>query len=94
MNRAWQAFIIGGAFVGIINLLAYYRMATPVPFFLLIAGLAAGAFIPDSGFNPEGDVHPWGPVSMFVVYAVNIATYSGLAWLILYLIRRPFRASK
>lgn len=94
VNRAWKAFIIGGAFVGIVEVLGDYHMATPVPFFLLLPGIAAGAFIPDSGFNPEGDVHPWGPVSKFVVYAVNIAIYSGLTWLVLFLVRWPFRASK
>jgi hypothetical protein len=94
VNRAWKAFIIGGAFVGIVKVLGHYGMATPVPFLLLIAGIAAGAFVPDSGFSFEGDVHPWGPVSAFVFYAVNIAIYSGLAWLILYRVRRPSRASK
>jgi hypothetical protein len=54
VNRAGKAFIIGGAFVGIVKVLGHYRMATPIPFFLLIAGIATGAFVPDSGFNLKG----------------------------------------
>jgi hypothetical protein len=92
--RAWKGLIIGGAFVGIVEVLGHYHMATPVPFFLLLPGIAAGAFAPDSGFNFEGDLHPWGPVSTLIVYAVNITIDSGLAWLMFYLVRRHRRASK
>jgi len=84
MNRAWKALLLAGCLVGMAQLLGHYQVATPVPFYLLLPGIAAGAFAPDSGFNPEGDIHPWGPVSTFIVYAVNIAVYGGLAYLALY----------
>ncbi|HVO96504.1 MAG TPA: hypothetical protein VMT15_00470 [Bryobacteraceae bacterium] len=44
----------------------------------------AGAYAPDSGFSPEGDQGPWGPLSTFVVYTVNIAIYSVAAYAILW----------
>jgi len=36
---------------------------------------------PDSGYGPEGDMHPWGPMSVLLVYAVNFVLYSGLVYL-------------
>jgi hypothetical protein len=69
-------------------------LATPIPFWLLLPGILTGACVPGSGFNPEGDTHPWDPLSVFVVYAVNIALYSGLAYLLLYPFRRRFPAVK
>jgi hypothetical protein len=86
VNRAWKAAILGGTFVALLELLGHHRMATPLPFWLLSPGILAGAFVPDSGFNPEGDIHPWGPVSTFVLYAVNVAIYTGLAYLVLYFV--------
>lgn len=94
MSRAWKALILGGTFVGLIALAGHYEMMTPIPFWLLLPGIMAGALVPDSGFNPEGDTHPWGPISTLIAYAVNTAIYSGLAYLMLTLIRRLQRAAK
>jgi hypothetical protein len=60
-------------------------MATPVPFWLLLPGIIAGAFMPGSRFNPEGDEHSRSPLSALAVYAVDVALYGGLANLPLYL---------
>jgi hypothetical protein len=57
-------------------------------------GLLAGALASDSGFGAEGDVHPRGPISVLIVYAVNIAIYGGLAYFILYFIHRFRSVSK
>ncbi|MBV8136771.1 MAG: hypothetical protein JO121_14240 [Deltaproteobacteria bacterium] len=94
MNRAGLALILGAAFVGFIELLGHHSIATPLPFFLLSIGLVAGGLAPDSGFSPEGDTHPWGPLSTSLAYAVNIAIYSGIAYLVLTLVRRRLRASR
>jgi hypothetical protein len=71
-----------------LNMLARHSLITPVPFFLLWPGIMAGALAPDSGYNPEGDIHPWGPVSTFIVHATNIAIYSGAVFIFLRLARR------
>ena len=89
---------MGSAFVGILEAIA--RLEQPpfislwsfVPGVLLIAGLFAGALAPDSGYSPQGDVHPWGPISELIVYVVNIGIYSGLAYLILHLVHRRLRS--
>jgi len=94
MSRAWKALILGGTFVGMATLVGHHGTITPVPFWLLLPGIMAGAIAPDSGFNPEGDTHPWGPISSLIAYAVNAAIYSGLVYLMLSLIRRPRRAAK
>jgi hypothetical protein len=78
------SLLIGGAFVGTLQLLGHHDMATPVPFWLLLPGLLAGASTPGSGFNLKDD-HPWSVLSTLVVYAVNVALYGGLANLLLYL---------
>jgi hypothetical protein len=89
----WLALFIGGAFVGILFLLGHHHLATPVPFLLLSPGLIAGAAVPGSGFNLKED-GPWSPLSIFVVIAVNVALYSGLANLLLILSRRKIPAKK
>jgi hypothetical protein len=76
MSHAWKAFLMGAAIVGIGKVLAHYQAATPIPFWLLSPGILAGACVPDSGFNPEGDYRPWGPISTTVVYAVDILLYT------------------
>jgi hypothetical protein len=78
-----QALILGGIFVCILELLGHHQVATPVPFWLLLPGIMAGTLAPDSGFSPEGDVHPWGLFSTFIVYVINVGLYSGLAYLAL-----------
>jgi hypothetical protein len=78
----WKAFLIGAAFVGIVEVLAHYRMATPMPFWLLLPGIVAVACLPGSGFNLK-DSHPLAPVFAFLLYAVNVAVYGGLAYLML-----------
>jgi hypothetical protein len=77
-RRPWLSLFIGGSFVGLLELLGHHNLATPVPFWLLLPGLLAGAVIPGSGFDLKDD-HPWSPLSTFVVYAVNVAIYGGLA---------------
>jgi hypothetical protein len=94
MTRTWTAFVLGAALVGIVEALGHYKLATPIPFLLLSPGILAGACVPGSGFNPEGDTQPWSPLSIFVVYAVNIALHSGLAYLLLYPLRRHFQPAK
>jgi hypothetical protein len=94
MTRAWTAIVLGSAFVGIVTVLGHEHFATPIPFWLLSPGILAGACVPGSGFSPEGDMHPWSPVSVFVVYAVNIALYSPLAYLLLYPLRRRLVVSR
>jgi hypothetical protein len=86
--------MIGGAFVGAMKILGHFGLATPIPFVVLSPGIMAGAIAPDSGFNPEGDIRPWGPVSVVIFYAVNIGIYSGLTYLIFHFLRRPRRASR
>jgi hypothetical protein len=94
MKRKIIALILGSVFVGGIEVLAKQGMATPIPFWLLLPGIAVGAIGPDSGFNPEGDIHPWGPISTAMVYAVNIGLYSLLAYIFLHLATRHRPASK
>jgi len=82
-RQTWLSLFIGGAFVGTLALLGHHDMATPVPFWLLLPGIVAGAFVPGADLNPEGDEHPWGALATIVVYAVNVACYGGLANLLL-----------
>jgi hypothetical protein len=77
-----KALILGGAFVGIVDVLGHYQMATPMPFWLLLPGLIAAACMEGSGFDFK-DNHPFGPVSELVLYAVNVVIYGGVAYLIL-----------
>jgi hypothetical protein len=90
MTQRWTALALGAALVGIAKVLGDFDLATPIPFWLLSPGILAGACVPGSGFNPEGDVHPWSPLSVFVSYAVNIALCSGLAYLVISPLRRRF----
>ena len=93
MTRAWTAIVLGGSLVGIAKVLAHYDLATPIPFWLLLPGILIGACVPGSGFNLKDDTH-WSPLSVFVFYTVNIALYSGLAYLLLYPLRRHLVVSK
>jgi hypothetical protein len=93
MSRTWTALLLGAALVGILEVLGHYDLVTPIPFWLLLPGLVAGASVPGSGFDLKTDT-PWSPVAVFVFYAVNIALYSGLAYLLLYPLRRRFLAAK
>jgi hypothetical protein len=86
--------VLGGALVGIAKVLAHFDLATPIPFWLLLPGILTGACVPGSGFDLKDDTHPWSPLSVFVFYAVNIALYSGLAYQLLYPLRRRFLAAK
>jgi hypothetical protein len=92
MTRTWTAFVLGGALVGIAKVLAHFDLATPIPFWLLLPGILAGACVPGSGFNLKDDT-PWSPLSVLVFYAVNIALYTGLAYQF-YPFRRHFLAAK
>jgi hypothetical protein len=89
VNRRWKALILGGAFVLLAVLLGRSNLGTPVPFLLLSPGIAAGTLAPDAHFDPDGNYgNQWGPVSQCVVYIVNIAIYTGIAYLVLTLIQR------
>jgi len=92
MTRAWTAIVLGGAFVGIVMVLGHLQFATPIPFLLLSPGFLIGACVPGSGYELLSD-NPWSPLSLFVVYAVNISLYSVLAYL-LYPLRRRLVVSK
>jgi hypothetical protein len=94
MTPRWTAFVLGTALVGIAKALGHFNLATPIPFWLISPGILAGACVPGSGFNPEGDVDPWSPLSVFIFYAVNIALYSFLAYLLISHLRRQFRPVK
>jgi hypothetical protein len=93
MTRAWTAIVLGSAFVGIVMVLGHLHFATPIPFLLLSPGFLAGASVPGSGFVLKED-NPWSPLAVFVLFAVNIALYSGLAYLLLYCLRRRLLVSK
>ena len=94
MTKALAAFIIGGAFVAVAMLLGHHNVATPIPFVVLSPGIMAGALAPDSGFSPEGDLHPWGFFSTSIVFVVDIAIYGGLVYLLLHLAGRFGKVSK
>jgi hypothetical protein len=81
MKKGLKALIIGSSFVGVLVLLGRYNVATPIPFVVLSPGILAGAFAPGSGFNIEGDIHPWGFFSTFIVFAVDVTIYGGLVYL-------------
>lgn len=85
MKRLLVALLIGSVFVGLVSALGREQVATPVPFWLLLPGIVVGACAPDSHFDPEGNYQrQWGPISLVVLFAVNMAVYSGLAYLMLY----------
>jgi hypothetical protein len=94
VKRALAALIVGSVFVVAVLALGRHNLATPIPFWVLLPGILAGALVPGSGFNPEGDTHPWSPVSTFVVFAVNAGIYTGLAYLALSLFGWPRKISK
>ena len=83
VRKLTQPVVLGSLLVGLLNVLGRLRLATPVPYLLLFPGIIAGALAPDSGYNAEGDLHPWGPVSVGIMYLVNIGLYSGLMALLL-----------
>ncbi|MDP9049666.1 MAG: hypothetical protein M3O31_02945 [Acidobacteriota bacterium] len=83
MSRKWIALSVGCCVVLALKLLALRDAITPVPFWMMLPGIMAGAICSDSGFDPEGDVHPWGAISTTVMYAVNLALYSGISYGIL-----------
>jgi hypothetical protein len=84
---------IAMAFVGALCFARYRHIWTPAPLYLLIPGILVGALVPDSGFNPVGDLHPWGVYSQIVVYSVNVLLYSLLVYLFL-LVAQPNPRSK
>jgi hypothetical protein len=78
----WKAFIIGGAFGGIVAVLGHHQMATPMPFWLLLPGIIAAACVTGSGLDFK-DNRPLSPAFTIVLYAVSVAIYGGLAYLVL-----------
>ena len=93
MKRAWIASLLGAACVGTLSVLGHHDIATPIPFVSLLPGIFVAAILPGSHFDPEGgDAMNHQPLSILVMYAVNIAIYGGLAYLLLRLgriLRRP-----
>ena len=85
MHRSWKALAIGVVFVCLVLWLGRRDIATPIPFWLLLPGLLAGAATPGSGFVFKEDA-PWSPFAMLVTYAVHISIYGGLAYLVLSLV--------
>jgi hypothetical protein len=77
----WKAFIIGGAFVGIVAVLGHHQMATPMPFWVLLPGIIAAACV--TGGLDFKDNHPLSLAFTIVLYAVSVAIYGGLAYLVL-----------
>jgi hypothetical protein len=94
MRRAVAALIIGGVLVCALFFLGHHAIGTPIPFLFLAPGIMAGACVPGSGFNPEGDVHPWSVASVIVAYGTNVLIYSALAYLCLFLTNRVQRDAK
>jgi hypothetical protein len=88
MRRVLAALVIGGgAFVCILFFVGHHAIATPIPFLFLSPGISLGAMVPGSGYGAEGDIHPWGVVSVTVAYGTNVLIYSALAYLCLFLVR-------
>jgi hypothetical protein len=81
-RQLWLSLLIGGIFVGLLEFLGRHNLATPVPFLLLLPGILAGTATPGSGFELKED-HPLSPLATIVFYAVNVAIYGGLAYLLL-----------
>jgi len=94
MKREAIAIVAGGVFVGVAKLVGHNLTTGPTVALLLWPGLTLGALAPDSGYSPEGDLHPWGLISRLIVYGVNIALYAGLAYLLLGLVPRLRRELK
>jgi hypothetical protein len=94
MKRGAIAIVMGSAFVGVAKLLGHTLTTGPIVALLLWPGLTLGALAPDSGYSPEGDLHPWGPISQLIVYGIDIAFYAGLAYLLLGLVPRLRRELK
>ncbi len=83
MNMASKALLIGFLFVGLVCAVAGSGWATPLPYLLLSPGIELGGLLPGSGYNPEGDVHSWGPLSTVAAYGVDGLLYSGLMYMAL-----------
>jgi hypothetical protein len=94
MKRGLIALMIGSSFFGMLLLLGHLNVATPFPLVMLSPGILAGAFAPGSGFNIEGDIHPWGVFSKFIVFAVDVTIYGGLVYLYLSLRNWRRKSSK
>ncbi len=85
------SLVVGALIVGVAEWLGHSRLFTPIPFLVLAPGLFAGALAPDSGYNPEGDIHPWGIFSQLIAYGVNLGVYTVLAYLVLRLVQWLWR---
>jgi len=80
VNKAIKALIIGGAIVCVAGVVGRMKIATPIPFLMLLPGLFAGACVPGSGFNLKDDSHPWSALAICVVIVVDVAIYGGLVY--------------
>jgi hypothetical protein len=79
VQRLLKSGVVSFAIVGSMVLLAVLKIGTPIPFLILLPGIIAGAPIPDSHFDPEGQaigVPGPGPWSITVFWLVNITLYA------------------
>jgi hypothetical protein len=80
-QRIFKAFLLGLTLVVAARLFGSVTLGR-----LMLPGILVGSFVPGNGFGWEGEIHPWGLISIIVVYTVNIVLYSGLAYGLLSLI--------
>ena len=91
-DRFWKnasvALGIGAAFVwtiSYINRHCPYNLIQTATFIMLIPGMLIGLFAPDAQTSLKGPDSS-GPISIFVMFAVNISFYSGLSYVAVALI--------
>jgi hypothetical protein len=92
--RAWKAFLIGCALVGILRLLNGLEITEFISFFLLLPGILAAAALSGSGFDFKTNSHPLGLGFAILLYGVNIAIYGGIAYLVLYFMQSHRRVTE
>ena len=79
VQRLLKSGVVSSAIVGSMLSLAVLRIGTPISFLILLPGIVAGAPVPDSHFDPEGQaigVPGPGPWSLSVFWLVNITFYA------------------
>jgi hypothetical protein len=81
MKRGLEALIIGSSFVGIVMLLGYRDVATPIPLVVLSPGILVVMSHSGFGFNPEGE--KWSLFSELIAFFVDVAVYGGPVYLFL-----------
>ena len=94
MARAWKAFLIGCAFVGMLRVLNRYEMTGFISFLLLLQGIVAAAALSGSGLDFKTNSHPLGLGFALLLYGVDIGIYGGIAYLVLYFVQRHRRVTE